>query len=53
MFRIQEQDPTMTSLNWNNLRETPIGHLIALFRALEYNQHIKQVYIGMTTRWRH
>ena len=36
----------MTVLNWNNLRETPIGHLIALCRALEYNQYLKELYIG-------
>lgn len=46
--RIQEQDPTMTVLNWNNLRETPIGHLIALCRALEYNQYLKELYIANT-----
>ena len=36
----------MTRVNWNNLRETPIGHLVALFRALEYNQHVTEINIG-------
>ena len=44
--RVQEQDSSMKSVNWNNLRETPVGHLIALFRALEYNQHVTEVNIG-------
>ena len=38
----------MKQVNWNNLRETPIGHLVALFRALEYNQHVTEVNIGKT-----
>ena len=45
-FRVQEQDPNMTKLNWNNLRETPIGHLVALLRALEYNSYVTEVNIG-------
>ena len=36
----------MTKLNWNNLRETPIGHLVALLRALEYNSYVTEVNIG-------
>ena len=44
--RVQEQDPNMTKLNWNNLRETPIGHLVALLRALEYNSFVTEVNIG-------
>ena len=36
----------MKHVNWNNLRETPIGHLVALFRALEYNQYVTEVNIG-------
>ena len=47
--RVQEQDTSMKSVNWNNLRETPVGHLIALFRALEYNQHVTEVNIGEIT----
>lgn len=43
--RVQEQDPNMTKLNWNNLRETPIGHLVALLRALEYNAYVTEVNI--------
>jgi len=46
--RVQEQDPIMTRVNWNNLRETPIGHLVALFRALEYNQHVTEINIANT-----
>ena len=43
---MQEQDPNLTKLNWNNLRETPIGHLVALLRALEYNSYVTEVNIG-------
>jgi len=46
--RVQEQDAHMKQVNWNNLRETPIGHLVALFRALEYNQHVTEVNIANT-----
>jgi len=46
--RVQEQDPNLTKLNWNNLRETPIGHLVALLRALEYNSYVTEVNIANT-----
>jgi len=47
---VQEQDETITIVNWNNLRETPITTIQALFRALEYNEYVKEVSIGMSTK---
>lgn len=44
-FRVQEQDETTEIVNWNNLRDTPITTIQALFRALEYNQYVKEVSI--------
>jgi hypothetical protein len=46
IFRVQEQDETFTILNWNNLRTTPISTIAALFRALEYNEFVQEVFIG-------
>jgi len=46
--RVQEQDESTSIINWNNLRETPITTIQALFRALEYNQYVKEVSIANT-----
>jgi len=46
--RVQEQDETTEIINWNNLRDTPITTIQALFRALEYNQYVKEVSISNT-----
>ena len=45
VFSVQEQDETKEIINWNNLRDTPITTIQALFRALEYNQYVKEVSI--------
>ena len=44
--RVQNQDETMTIVNWNNLRDTPITTIQALFSALEYNRYVLEVSIG-------
>lgn len=46
--RVQEQDETMTVVNWNNLRDTPITTIQALFSALEYNRYVREVSIVNT-----
>lgn len=45
---VQEQDPLVTIVNWNNLRDTPITTIQALFRALEYNEYVREVSISNT-----
>lgn len=46
--RVQNQDETMTIVNWNNLRDTPITTIQALFSALEYNRYVREVSIANT-----
>jgi len=46
--RVQNQDETMTIVNWNNLRDTPITTIQALFSALEYNRYVLEVSIANT-----
>jgi len=45
--RVQNQDETMTIVNWNNLRDTPITTILALFDALGYNRYVREVSIGI------
>lgn len=52
---VQEQDPLVTIVNWNNLRDTPITTIQALFRALEYNEYVREVSICkflLTNSWK-
>lgn len=46
--RVQNQDETMTIVNWNNLRDTPITTILALFDALGYNRYVREVSIANT-----
>ncbi|XP_033099972.1 tropomodulin-2-like [Anneissia japonica] len=46
--QVQENDPQLTSLNMNNIKNIPIPTLISLSEALHKNTHLKTLSMAST-----
>ncbi|XP_033103715.1 tropomodulin-2-like, partial [Anneissia japonica] len=46
--QVQENDPELTSLNMNNIKNIPIPTLISLSEALHKNTHLKTLSMAST-----